>query len=223
MANPSAIGEFVIGQSPIQAGSSATGGYLTPTVASPPIEGAALYDFFHDVVVGITGLDPTMVRPRWIAEPANIPDAGNAWAAVGFNARPSDTYPYIEHDADGDGSDQLQRHERIDILVSFYDLGTDGLADYLAALFRDGLAIEQNRAAMQQGGFVLAFVDTPTPAPQIVKTRWLYRVDFPFSVRRQIDRTYRVLNILSAQGTLYSSGPVPAFETDISVNPPPSP
>ena len=43
---------------------SASGGYLSPT-SSPPADDDALSSILHDLVVGVTGLAPTLVFPRW--------------------------------------------------------------------------------------------------------------------------------------------------------------
>jgi hypothetical protein len=182
---------------------SSTGGYLLPS-GTPPLEGQALLDFLQAVIVGITGLDGTMVRPYWASEPPNIPDAGTAWCAFKIGARPSDKFPYVRHnpiDADGQGSDTLQRHEALHILASFYDLGSGGLADGLAAQLRDGLSIPQNREVLTVNNMGLAYTGELVAVPVIVKTRWLYRVDLEVVIRRQIDRTYPVRNVLSAQTT----------------------
>lgn len=181
---------------------SATGGYLTPSAAPAPLEGQALNDFIQQWVVGITGLDGTMVRPRWQAEPPNIPTAGVAWAAIGITSRPSDTYPYVKHDPTGLGSDELQRHETLNVLVSFYDLGTNGLADQYAALLHDGTAIPQNSEALGAADMKFIACGEPVTVPSLLKQRWLYRVDLPVELRRQITRIYAVENLLSAQGTL---------------------
>lgn len=184
---------------------SATGGYLLPDVPSPPLEGKALLQFLQAVVVGITGMDGTLVRPRWQAEPPNIPAADVAWCSFGIMGRSADTFPYVKHFGEDDingGYDYLMRHEQLELLTSFYDLGVSGEADYYASILRDGLAIAQNREALYLGGFVLAYTGDLTPVPTLLKERWLYRIDFPFTLRRQIDRKYSVLNILSFQGTL---------------------
>jgi hypothetical protein len=183
---------------------SSTGGYLLPSDAGP-LEGQALLDFLQGVIVGITGLAGTMVRPYTQSEPPNIPDAGNAWCAFRIGNRPSDRFPYVQHnpnDAEGEGSDMLQRHETLHIHCSFYDLGAGGLADNLASLLRDGLSIAQNREVLTLNNMGLAYTGEPTPAPIVVKTRWLYRVDLEIVIRRQITRTYPVRNIESAQSTI---------------------
>lgn len=184
------------------ANTSATGGYLVPSPLTPPIEGDVLYDFVHDLIAGVTGLDGTLVRPRYQAEPPNIPDADVAWCAFGIMTRDADTFPAVKRDPSGDGSDVLQRQEELSVLASFYDLGSSGQADFYATLLRDGLAIAQNREVMQGAGWGLGYTGDLTPVPSLLKERWLYRVDLSMRLRRQIDRTYPVLNLESAGGTI---------------------
>lgn len=181
---------------------SATGGPLTPAAVPAPLEGEALNDFLQEWIVGIVGLAGAMVRPRYQAEPPNIPAAGAAWMAFGTTTRPNDTFPAVWHDSEGDGADTLQRHETINILCSFYDLGTNGLADKYAALLRDGLAIAQNLAPLAAAGMGLVECGETVAVPSLLKIRWLYRVDLPVVLTRQIDRIYPVENIESFQGTL---------------------
>ena len=38
------------------------------------------------------------------------------------------------------------------------------------------------------------------PVPSLLKQRWLYRVDLPLTIRRQIIRTYAVENLLGLTG-----------------------
>src|ERR1039458_4174886 len=121
-----------------------------------------------------------MVRPRWQPEPPDIPTAGEAWAALGVTSRPSDEYPYIKHDGaaeGGLGNDQMQRHETLTILTSFYDLGSTGLADYYAALFRDGMFIPQNREVLLLNGMGLVRTGELLTVPSLFKLRWMYQVD----------------------------------------------
>lgn len=184
------------------ANTSATGGFLSPAASPAPLEGQALLDFMQGVIVGVTGLPGTMVRPVWQAEPPNVPDAVVCWCAFRIGARPSDTFPYVHHNADGQGSDTLQRHERLTVLCSFYDIGSGGAADGYLAILRDGLSIPQNRETLQANGFAFVGAGEPVPLPSLLKQRWLYRVDVELTFARQIDRTYPVLTITSAQGTL---------------------
>lgn len=180
---------------------SATGGYLAPS-GSPPLDGQDLLDFLQGVIVGVTGMDGTLVRPAWQIESPTIPDAGNAFCAFRITRRSPDTYAVVEHNTDGDGSDAMQRQERLHVLLSFYDQGSRGHADELAARFRDGIAIAQNREALQRANFGHVKTGDATVVPSLLKVRWLYRVDLEWIVTRQIDRTYAVLTIVSAHTTL---------------------
>jgi hypothetical protein len=199
------------------ANTSATGGPLQPAANPAPLEGQALLRFFTGLIAGITGLSGNMVRPYWQGESPNIPDAGVAWAAVRINRRPSDTFPFVGRlpYAPEDGNDHLQRHEMLEFFVEFYDLGSTGAnnsggqADMYAALLRDGLAIPQNREPLFVNGMGLIKVGDLVTAPSIFKLRWQYRVDFEFTVARQIDRSYPVLTIESATGDIYTDGGLP--------------
>lgn len=195
------------------ANTSASGGYLAPT-GTPPDDGEALDNLLHDFVAGVSGLADTLVLPRWQPEPPNIPPAATAWAAVGVLQRTTPLFPFVRHDGstaypdpDIRGSDRLQQQEQLEVMVSFYDLGAGGLADAYCATFRDGVYIAQNREVLQSKGWAVAYTGDATPAPILLKERWLYRVDLRVTLRRQIDRTYAVLNLESAQGTINSDNP----------------
>jgi hypothetical protein len=181
---------------------SSTGGYIPP-VAPPgpvPLEDQALQDFLQAIVVGITGMDGRTVRPRWQLEPPNLPDVGNDWAAVGILSHRPDTYAYVLHDGAGEGIDELQRHEYLDILASFYGPNCESNA----AILNDGFQIEQNRTVLRQNGMGLTRVGDQRTVPSLVKDRWLYRVDLPITIKRQIRRQYNILNLLSANGRVFT-------------------
>lgn len=201
---------------------SATGGYLAPSATPAPLEGLALLGFLHDWVVGITGLDTNLVLPRWQPEPPNIPTAGIAWCAVGVTSRKSDTYPTVIHKpTPTGGEDDLQRHEDLDALCSFYDLGSTGQADYYAAVMRDGAIIPQNREALFLAGWGYVEATELLAVPSLTKQRWLYRVDVTFRLRRIIQRSYPVLDVLTEVGTITTD--VPSITQRVNVPPPPAP
>lgn len=179
---------------------SATGGYLQPD-SSPP-DGNDLNDLFQQAFAAITALDGRLVRPAFQDEPPNIPQAATAWMAFRYVSRPSDTFPAVAHDPAGSGSDQLQRHEEIRTLCSFYDTGTGGQANFYLARLRDGLAIPQNREALKSVGISLVAVEEPTDVPVLIKMRWQYRSDLPISFRRVVQRVYSVRNVASLVGSL---------------------
>lgn len=187
----------------LMANDSSTGGYLLPSSAPAPLEGKALNDFFQAFLVGITGLGGTFVRPSFQTEPPVIPQAATPYLFFRYETRPADEFPYV--DAQGN----LQRHESIHIICSFYDTGTDGQADYYAALLRDGLIIQQNLEPLFLNNMGLRSIGELIAVPEQIKSHWQYRVDFPFVITREILRTYPILSIESATGDVYTDGGLP--------------
>jgi hypothetical protein len=181
---------------------SSTGGFLYAT--DPGLEGQGLQRVIQQWITGVTGLDGSLVRPRWQTEPPNIPVESEVWVAFGIGNASVENYPYIEHDPTGDGKDILQRHERFEVLCSAYDLGSTGLADETLSLFRDGMAIPQNQEALRQNGISLIEISDMVSVPVLLKERWYYRVDMNVVLRRQIMREYAVFNIASANGAVFT-------------------
>lgn len=176
---------------------SATGGYLAPS-SSPPAEGDDLDDIFQALVVGITGIAGQLVRPRWAENPLPRPERTANWCAIGVTGVEADTFPAVIHRGAGDGADELQRHETIDLLASFY--GPQAQAN--AALFKDGLAIAQNREELFKVQMNVLDTGKIISAPDLLNNTWIRRFDVPVRFRRCVTRTYPVLNILSAQGSV---------------------
>ncbi len=199
------------------ANDSSSSGYLQPNPAPGPLEGQELQRFVQQVVVGLTGLAGPLVVPYWQTEPPDTPQDATCWVAVMIGRQPADTFPFVGQypwraALSGDQSDQsyyFQRHESLEIACSVYDLGSNGLADHYAALLRDNLAIPQNREILTLAGMGLKTVGDLVNVPSIFKTRWRYRVDFPFTINRQIDRIYPVLTLKAANGLLYFDNGLP--------------
>lgn len=176
---------------------SATGGFLLPTGAAPA-EGQALENALQQIIVGVTGLPSPMVRPRWQPVPPTQPQATTEWCAFGISSREPEGTPYVVHNATGDGSDQMTRQEIIEVLLSFYGPGCQNFA----AIFRDGIWMNQNEETMVANNMGLIDVGRLRAAPDLVNTQWINRCDIAFTLRRQVVRTYQVLNIEAAGITL---------------------
>ena len=176
---------------------SATGGTLLPA-APAPLEGQSLDRFLQQVVAAVTGLDGTLVRPRWQKEPPNMPRVGIDWAAVGVMRREADTYASVMHSEHTPGADTVFRQEKLHVLVSFYG---DTAADNAGRL-REGLSVAQNREILDTVDMAYIGADETVTAPSLVNERWQYRVDLPMVFVRAIRRTYPVLNLLSASGSI---------------------
>jgi hypothetical protein len=114
-----------------------------------------------------------------------------------------DTYAVVRHDPDangGDGADILIRHEKLEVLCSFYGPNCQAMATRLG----DGISIPQNREALGDAGLKLVEVGEPTKAAEIIKNAWYQRCDLSVWLRREIRREYPILNILSAEGEIAS-------------------
>lgn len=181
------------------ANTSATGGYLSPTTPSPAYD-QPLDVQMQSVVVGITGLDGSLVRPRWQPRPPQQPDQSTDWCAIGI-VRIGAAYGHsIRHIPDGEGSDEAEAYEDLELLASFYGPGCSGMA----ALLRDGLRIPQNREEMRSHGMALTSADTVTLLGEYVTTEWRRRADLPLFLTRVVTRRYPILNLLEAQGSIHS-------------------
>lgn len=197
---------------------SSVAGFLTPNPAPAPLEDKALDDFFQALVVGITGLATANVRPRWQAEPPTQPEREDDWMAVGVVDEDPDTYAVVRHSQSDDPDapiDELQRHEDLDVLVSSYGPNARGNLKILA----DGLLIPQNLAVLTANGMGLVEASRIVAAPDLVKEKWLRRFDLHIIVRRNVTRTYNILNIDSASGEITTG----QYTDEFDVNPPVSP
>jgi hypothetical protein len=190
---------------------SSTGGYLSPAVASPPLEDAALDALFQQMIVGITGLPGSMVRPRWQPTVPKQPEATVNWCALGITVQTPDAGPSITHNPAGDGSDTYVRHEAIEVLASFYGPNAKQCAHQLL----DGLAIPQNLEQLKANDMQSVDTGEIRPAPDLVNEQWIRRFDVMLNFRRKVTRSYAVLNILSAGVTIQT----PTTTTPVNVTP----
>ncbi len=190
---------------------SSTGGYLLPASSPAPLEGQSFEDFLQQIFVGLTGLAGQFVRPRWQPDPPDLPARSQDWFAFGIMDWDPDTYAVEIHDPTGDGVSNLQRHETVNILISFYG---PNASNYMATL-RDGLQIAQNREVFQLNAMGLVQTGRAMNVPSLVKEKWLNRIDLTMTMRRLILRTYPILNLASFQGTLHNE----EYDTPINVTP----
>lgn len=181
---------------------SSTGGYVTPNaLPAVPDEDAALDKIMHDALVGMTGIGGTLVRPRWQPEPPALPANTIDWIAFGVYNEEGDTFAFVGHThgtAYPQGADVMQRNEVIEFLVSAYGPN----AGRTAKLVRDGFSVAQNREALWAVKANIVNVGGARKVPAQVNNIWYQRVDLSVFVRREIIRTYPILDLLSAQATI---------------------
>lgn len=169
------------------ANTSATGGYLTGAETS--------FDpnhFFHDLIMNLTGIDKTLVRPRWQPNPPTMPSSNTNWCAFGVSELAGDDSAYLNKNTTATA--KLERHEFYSVLCSFY--GSNARDN--ARKMRDGLEIGQNREAMYLSNVGYKNCSSLTHAPENINDVWFDRYDITFEFARQSIKTYNIEDIAHA-------------------------
>jgi hypothetical protein len=174
--------------------SSATGGYLLPT--NTVLDNNLLKRFMHGVIVGVTGLDVTLVRPAYQVNSPPIPDIDVDWCAFIIRNRHTEGMPWLTQ---GDSNAALGTNELFDLVVNFYGPNSMGYA----AILRDGLQIPQNSDQLVAAGMAVLGSEGMQYLPELVNDRWYERTDITINMNRNVSRTYDILSLLGATGTMY--------------------
>lgn len=191
---------------------SSIAGFLLPTSAAPQ-DDAALEDILQTLIVGVTGLPGNMVRPAWQPIVAVQPEPNVNWCAIQILAIAPDFNPFIAHDPEA-LTDTLQRHESINVLLSFY--GPAGQSN--ASLARDGLYIIQNHDTLKPYDMALDAPAMIRSVPEQINQQWVRRFDLEVTFRRQLTRVYSVLNLESALIDLLTDTPPSTFTVSVTQN-----
>lgn len=138
-----------------------------------------------------------MVRPTWQVEPPKQPDLSVDWMSVGIATISPDTYSFTQPDSSG--AYQSQRQETVEIQCSIY--GPNAFETY--GLLRDGFQIPPNLAALATANMGFTEITEGRHVPDLVNERYIDRIVTTVLLRREIQRTYPVLTILSASGIIY--------------------
>jgi hypothetical protein len=97
---------------------------MTYVVPPAPVEGDDLDDVLQAMIVGITGLEADLVRPRWQPVVPKQPEPGTDWCSIGVVSSTPDANAYVQHlsgiSISQPAGDLSQRHEDLEVLVSFY-------------------------------------------------------------------------------------------------------
>lgn len=158
--------------------------------------GLALDSILQAAVVLSTGLDGTLVRPRW--QPVNppYPPVGTDFCAIGVTTLDADTNTALL--SKDSTTSELHRHETLTVTASFYGHN----AVMLAARLRDGLMMAVNRAPFEQYGIRLLRTQSVTRLATLINGTWQDRADLNFELRRHIIRSFALPTITAVEGVV---------------------
>jgi hypothetical protein len=198
--------------------------YVLPYLAALQpgvLDDDALADFLQGWIVGLTGLDPTLVRPKWQAEPLEIPQGGVTWMEFGIKGRARDFDAYVTHVgalpatddppfAGQDAYDMVFRTEGLDVDCVIYGPNSDLVTTLLSA----GTKIEQNLWPLASQGIRYISIGDPTAVPEKIKQKWVRRNDIRVNLRRAVSLRYPVQDLESVAVTIT----VGDFQEEITVD-----
>ncbi len=202
------------------ANDSSTGGYLQTSSALPPSD-AALDAIFQQLVVGITGMVGSLVRPRYQLIPQQVPEPTVDWCAIGvLDETPEQgaVNAFTVHEGGASGMDEgfstTYENNDLNVLASFY--GPNAMSN--AAALRSGLGVSQNREQLYLQG--IALVELPKRAskrPELINMQMQMRADLSLWFRRNIAEVWPIENLVAAQGTIVANNGVDTATETISV------
>ena len=174
---------------------SATGGFLAGSAVRHREE---LENVFHDLIAGITGLPAKLVRPRYQPKGIKTPPPSANWCAFVVTAASTPgsgrAMRAVQHQAEGDGHDELLSDKPLDLLVSMYGPEAWEIMERLL----DGLSIWQNRELLRRNGLGFVRHSPVTHVPEQESFGWLERWDCTLTFNRMTRRRYEVQNIVEA-------------------------
>jgi hypothetical protein len=181
---------------------TATGGFLLPDPQPPVLntvpDGLTFVQFLQSVLVGLSGFRGSLVRPEWQQQPPINPDIDVNWLAFGIESAQPDNNAYVGYDANNNPF--MQRNELITLTVSVY--GPQAYDNI--GLIRDGFQLTQNLTSLRAANVGFAYDTQAQHVPDFFNERWIDRWRAQFFIRRQVMRTYPILNFISVSGTVYA-------------------
>lgn len=170
---------------------SATGGYLKPTAQTLDVQ-----QFIQSVLVGISGIQGNLVRPKWQPKEPIQPENTVNWIAFSVVDSPCDANAFVGMDSAG--VETLQRQEYLTVNCSFYGPNCYNISGTV----RDGFQIQQNLAALRSVNMGFIGVGIPNRTPDLTNEVWVPRVEMPIMLVRMIQRFYPILPLVGANGEI---------------------
>lgn len=181
---------------------SATGGVLSP-IGALPLDDVDLDAVFQTLVVGITGLDGALIRPRWqitmdvagnLGGAPKQPEVTVDWCAIGVVNVKQSAGPWLVYN-EADNTELYWDHEELTILATMYGPN----CQKFMRLLRAGLNVPQNTESLLP--FMIRYVGCGPirTVPELVNQQWIRRQDISLEFRRKVIMTYGIENILISE------------------------
>lgn len=173
--------------------------YIRPYSSAQLPGDLTVTQFIQSVLVGLSGLPGTMVRPKWQAEPPkNPPGIDESWISFGINLGIQNNDPYIATSPTDNTAIVSQRQQALDVGISIYG----PLALEIFGIIRDGWHIPQNTQALTAANMGFTSMAPARSIPDLQNGRFYNRVETSVVLQQQVNRTYKVPTILSASGVI---------------------
>lgn len=171
---------------------------MHPPIAPQFPNGLNLTQFIQTVLTGISGFDGVNVRPKWQVAPPKEPDINLNWLAFGVDVITPDANGFLGMDAQE--RTIYLRHETLQVSCAIF--GPDALET--AEMIRDGFQIPNNREALFKAN--MGFVETSEARrlPELINERFRNRIEMNVVLRREVQRVYPILSIISVRGTVHT-------------------
>lgn len=180
---------------------SSTGGYVQNNAPQKLPRSLTFTGFLQTVLIGISGLPGDLVRPYYQRNPPKRPEFDTDWLAFAVTESEAQGFPFEGQTGSGDTlAYTSQYHESCVLECSMY--GPAALENY--RILRDGFYLSQNLEALVSANFGLIGVGKALRNPELISEQWFNRWTFTIGLRFEQVRTYPVLTLVSASGTIWA-------------------
>jgi hypothetical protein len=169
---------------------STTGGYIAET-SSGVADVIPLENAVHDMIVGLTNLNPQLVRPAFQESPLANPPRNTDWCAFFIRDSFATNFPAISHVKTGDGHNEITDWVDKEIMLYFYG----PQSEKYAGMVRRGLHVEQNHWKFRQSGITVKRVGNVTQMPELVNEKWIRRCDLIVYATVENKAAFAVFNL----------------------------